>query len=168
MADKPFERLQKKTGPLPEHLNTSAPAEPSETNRDHPDTPGERTLVPGAGVVHPDADAGPKLDAEHAGDQDFPGAKAGPDETLSAPGAERPGTTDARPAASVARGGASGGLGEREAPSSQGQTAYAPPTGGIGAPSPGSSGEHATSDPNYTAANRQNENELNRKAKKRS
>jgi hypothetical protein len=78
-----------------------------------------------------------------------PGRDA-PDARLNAPGAERPGTTEGR-AASAARGGAKGGLERIEAPSSQGQTAYSPATGGTGAPEPGSSGIRATSDPNFTA-----------------
>lgn len=121
--------------------------DPALTNYQHPTAPGERTVVPGAGVVRPEADAGPRENAPNPRGRPFPGRDA-PDAVLMAPGAERPGTTEGR-AASAARGGAQGGLEEIETPSARGQTAYAPTTGGTGAPSPGSSGVPATSDPNF-------------------
>ena len=114
---------------------------PEATNFEHPTPAGALESVPGAGVVDRRDDVSTHPEG--------PGACA-PGARTTAPNAQRPGTTEGR-AASAARGGAKGGLGEIEAPSAQGQTAYAPPTGGTGAPFPGSSGIRATSDPNFTA-----------------
>lgn len=111
------------------------------TNRDHPKPPGTVDTMAGAGIVAKGADV-----SAHKGG---PGTDV-PDARNTAPGAQRPGTTEGR-AAGAARGGAKGGLNRIEAPSTQGQTAYAPATGGTGAPEPGSSGIRATSDPNFTA-----------------
>lgn len=114
---------------------------PEATNFEHPTPAGALESVPGAGVVDRRGDV-----STHPGG---PGACA-PGAKTTAPNAQRPGTTEGR-AASAARHGAKGGLDEIEAPSAEGQTAYAPPTGGTGAPFPGSSGIRATSDPNFTA-----------------
>lgn len=105
------------------------------TNQPHPAVPGTLKSAPGLGVV------GPGEDVSHEHDSNAP---------ATAPGAQRPGTTEGR-AATAARGGVRGGLDEMEAPSTQGQTALNPPTGGSGAPSPGASGIRATSDPNFNA-----------------
>lgn len=114
---------------------------PEATNYEHPKPAGALECVPGAGVV----DRGDDVSTHPGG----PGSCA-PGAKTTAPNAQRPGTTEGR-AASAARRGAKGGLDEIEAPSAEGQTAYAPPTGGTGAPFPGSSGIRATSDPNFTA-----------------
>jgi hypothetical protein len=123
----------------------SRPAPPEATNRTPPEAPGRTKAVPGAGVVRATADVRTRGIRT---DRPDPLARRA---TKSSPGAERPGTTEQRPAATVARGGAIGGLSEIEAPSSTGGTAFAPATGGTGAPSPGSSGIRETSDPNYPA-----------------
>ena len=114
---------------------------PEATNHDHPAPAGSLDVAPGAGIVDRDSDV-----STHRGGPgtDVPGAR------VTAPGAQRPGTTEGR-AAGAARGGPRGGLDRIEAPSAQGQTAYAPATGGTGAPGPGSSGIRATADPNFTA-----------------
>lgn len=109
-------------------------------NEVHARPPGAADSAPGVGIVETDADVN-----THVGG---PGRDA-PEARTTAPGAQRAGTTEGR-AADAARG-AKGGLGRIEAPSAQGQTAYAPATGGTGAPVPGSSGIRATSDPNFTA-----------------
>ena len=124
--------------------------DPAQTNRDHPTAPGERAAVPGAGVLRGDADAGPVENrADRGAGRAFPGHDA-PDARLSAPGAERPGTTDTGAGARAARGGTGPGLGgEIETDQSSGQAPLNIPTGGTGAPAPGSSGVPATSDPNF-------------------
>ena len=114
---------------------------PEETNETHPSARGVLDSAPGVGVVGSEADIG-----THEGG---PGRNA-PDARVSAPGARRPGTTEGRGARAGRHGGQSG-LERIEAPTTQGQTAYSGPTGGTGAPSPGSSGIRATSDPNFTA-----------------
>jgi hypothetical protein len=136
----------------PESSAKAGPPDPAQTNRDHPTTPGAHGTVPGAGVVDGDADAGPVENRPDRGaNQSFPGHDA-PNARLSAPGAERPGTTDTGAGARAARGGTGPGLGgEIEANQSSGQAPLSVPTGGIGAPVPGSSGVPATSDPNFPA-----------------
>jgi hypothetical protein len=123
----------------PDRRTVIPPAEA--TNHDHPGPAGTLDTLPGAGLVERGSDT-----SAHEGGpgHDVPRART------TAPGAQRPGTTEGR-AATAARGGFKGGLNEIEAPSAQGQTAYAPATGGTGAPLPGSSGIRATSDPNFTA-----------------
>lgn len=123
----------------------SRPAPAKATNRSSPTPPGERKSAPGAGVVRTTADVR-KRAARPGRDERLASRRA----TKSSPGAERPGTTDQRPGATAARGGAIGGLGVIET-SEQGRTAYNPPTGGTGAPEPGSSGIPETADPNYPA-----------------
>ena len=120
---------------------TAIGSTPEATNHDHPTAPGLVNSLPGAGLVSSDADTSAR---EHGPGRDAPDARA------LAPGAQRPGTTEGR-AAAAARGGGRSGMGLIEAPSTEGQTAFAPATGGDGAPSPGSSGIRATSDPNFTA-----------------
>ena len=123
----------------------------AQTNRDHPAAAGERAVVPGAGVVGADADAGPIENRPDRGhDRPFPGHDA-PDARLSAPGAERTSSTDHGAGARVARGGTGPGLGGEIEASQTGQAPLSVPTGGTGAPSPGSSGIPATSDPNFPA-----------------
>ena len=123
----------------------------AQTNRDHPSAAGERAVVPGAGVVDPDADAGPVENRPDRGhNRPFPGQSA-PDARLSAPGAERTGSTDSGAGARAARGATGPGLGGEIEASQAGQAPLGVPTGGTGAPTPGSSGTPATSDPNYPA-----------------
>lgn len=119
----------------------TAPAEPQTTNYQHPTRVGSVDPLPGAGIVRKEADA-----SIHDGG---PGREA-PRAVAVAPGAQRVGTTEGR-AATAARGGVRGGLGELEAPSAQGQTAYAGATDDDGSPQPEPSGIRATSDPNFTA-----------------
>jgi hypothetical protein len=132
------EKVDRQGKPDPDRRSTTPP--PEATNHDHPSPPGAVDTAPGAGIVEgadtSTHDRGPGRDA--------------PDARATAPGAQRPGTTEGR-AASAARGGGRSGLSRSEAPSEQGQTAYASATGDAGAPSPGSSGIRATSDPNFTA-----------------
>jgi hypothetical protein len=136
----------------PESSVKAGPPDPAQTNRDHPTAPGTRGAVPGAGVVSGDADAGPVENrADRGANQPYPGHDA-PDARLSAPGAERPGTTDLGAGARAARGGTGPGLGgEIETNQSSGEAPLSVPTGGTGAPAPGSSGTVATSDPNFPA-----------------
>jgi hypothetical protein len=126
--------------------------DPAQTNLEHPVAPGARAAVPGAGVVRDTADAGPQVNRDDRGaGKPYPGHDA-PDARLSAPGAERPGTTDTGAGARVARGATGPGLGgEIETSQTSGQAPLSVPTGGTGAPAPGSSGVPATSDPNFPA-----------------
>lgn len=126
------------------------PPDPAQTNRDHPTAPGVHTTVPGAGILSSDADAGPIENRPDRGaDRPFPGHDA-PDARLSAPGAERPSTTDVGGAARAARGTGGPGLGgEIETNAASGSAPLSVPTGGTGAPAPGSSATPATADPNF-------------------
>jgi|SRR6185437_7131736 len=126
--------------PDPDQRSSEAPAEM--TNQVHASAPGVLSSAPGVGVVKSDAD----ISSRQGGPgHDAPGARA------VAPGAQRVGTTEGRAAASARGGAGTSGLERIEAPSAQGQTAFAPATDDTGAPSPGSSGIRATSDPNFTA-----------------
>lgn len=133
--------------PRPEDRSAPAPAEM--TNETHPGVKGSSHSAPGVGAIQAGADVG--TEAGGAG-RDVRGARN------SAPGAQRPGTTEGL-AAGAARGGPKSGLGEIEAPGIASQVAMNPAMGGTGAPKPGRSGVRATSDPNFTAKRAAEESE---------
>jgi CBS domain-containing protein len=126
---------------------TNQPPEASATNRDHPGQVGDRITTPGAGI----GSSGAQSRSEQGG--------LGHDTRPSAPGAERPGSTDtgpfARPSEQPDPRTAPANR-EFESPSRSGMAPLSVPDRDDRDAPPGSAGAAAAevADPNYSAANR--------------